>query len=355
MKGFIGNMMAFDRSTQMDSKYFIQRYWVIFTATVTGSTPNGFVEFYDDLSLLDTGKLNGAFEASFTTNLLTDGAHAITAVYLGDANNDLGYSNQLTHDVEDARPGTTTALALTAVTKPSASGASVTFTATVTGSAPSGDVVFYDGSTLLGTATLNGSAQAALTTSTLPVGWRPITARYLGDAANAPSATSTSLFQTVNPSAGNGKLKVFILAGQSNMQGKAPVEVGRDPNNYNVTNFPGGLGRLRNMLNREPNRYGYLDHPCLAKGIFRALAIEFSLCKQTDMALFLNHNNPITPSHARSTPMDPNHFHPDPRNRRMLSRLRPQRGATPNALPTLPTLRHGGAGYRSTFGTHRLS
>jgi alpha-galactosidase len=134
----------------------------------------------------------------------------------------------------------------------------VTFTATVTGSSPTGSVAFYDGITLLGTTALNGSAQAALTTSGLAVGWRPITARYLGNAANGPSTTSSALFQSITPPAGNGKLKVFILAGQSNMQGKGRVELGRDPNNYNNTNFVGGLGTLRNMLNKNPNKYGYL-------------------------------------------------------------------------------------------------
>jgi alpha-galactosidase len=57
------------------------------------------------------------------------------------------------------------------------------------------------------------------------------------------------------------KLKVFILAGQSNMQGKGRVETGRDPDNPSITGFPGGLGSLRNMLNRNPAGYGYLADP----------------------------------------------------------------------------------------------
>jgi alpha-galactosidase len=69
------------------------------------------------------------------------------------------------------------------------------------------------------------------------------------------------LFQTVNPPAGNGKLKVYILAGQSNMQGKGRVETGRDPNNIANTSLAGGLGSLRNMLNKNPSKYGYLADP----------------------------------------------------------------------------------------------
>ncbi len=122
-------------------------------------------------------------------------------------------------------------------------------------------MTFYNGTAVLGTAALNGSAQAVLTTTALAVGWNAITARYQGDATHAPSATAAALFQTVNPPAGNGKLKVYILAGQSNMLGKGRVETGRDPNNLTGTEFAGGLGSLRNMLNKNPAKYGYLADP----------------------------------------------------------------------------------------------
>ncbi len=62
---------------------------------------------------------------------------------------------------------TITTLALTNGTNPSNGGAALTFTATVTGPSPTGSVMFYDGLTLIGTGTLNGSNQASVTTSTL--------------------------------------------------------------------------------------------------------------------------------------------------------------------------------------------
>jgi alpha-galactosidase len=160
--------------------------------------------------------------------------------------------------VNETRPATTTTLVSGA--NPSSYGAAVTFTATVSGGA-TGSVMFSNGTAGLGTAALNGSGQAFLTTTGLAVGWNAITARYQGDATHAPSATAAPLFQAVNPPAGNGKLKVYILAGQSNMQGKGVVETGRDPNNLAVTNFAGGLGSLRNMLNKNPAKYGYLADP----------------------------------------------------------------------------------------------
>ena len=93
---------------------------------------------------------------------------------------------------------TTTTLALTSGSTPAAVGASLTFTATVAGSAPTGDVNFYDGVTLVSTQALSGNT-AAFTTSSLALGTHPITARYVGNTANDPSVSPTVAVQVVNP------------------------------------------------------------------------------------------------------------------------------------------------------------
>jgi autotransporter-associated beta strand protein len=229
-----------------------------FTATVAGNSPTGGVSFYDGLALIGSGTLNGSRQATLTTSALGGGSHAITAQYAGDAGHAPSASATLTQTVVEDRPATTTTL--TSGGSPSNHGAAVTFTATVSGSA-TGSVSFYNGSTFLGAAALNGSAQAVLSTTGLGIGWNAITARYRGAVTHAPSATTAALFQTVNPPAGNGKLKVYILAGQSNMQGKGRVETGRDPNNPTTTGFAGGLGSLRHMLHKDPAKYGYLADP----------------------------------------------------------------------------------------------
>ncbi|MCK9914034.1 Ig-like domain repeat protein [Microbacteriaceae bacterium K1510] len=87
-------------------------------------------------------------------------------------------------------------VALIASPNPSFVGQAVTFTATVSGSSPTGSVTFKDGATTLGTSTL-GSGQATLTTSALTSGTHAITAVYGGDANNA-SVTSSVLSQTVS-------------------------------------------------------------------------------------------------------------------------------------------------------------
>ena len=232
-----------------------------FTATVAGSSPTGSVVFYDGLTALGTVALNGSAQASLSTSKLTAAVHEITAWYLGNGSNAPSVSAPLIQTVVETRPATTTTQALTSGSNPSSFGGSVTFTATVTGTAPTGMVTFYDGTVALGGSALSGSAQASWSVSNLASGWHPITSQYEGDANNAPSATATSMFQTVNPPAGNGKVKVFILAGQSNMVGKGRVETGRDPNNIANTSLVGGLGSLRNMLNNNPNKYGYLADP----------------------------------------------------------------------------------------------
>lgn len=234
---------------------------VTFTATVAGTAAAGSVSFYDGLTLIGTGTLNGSLQASISTTALGGGVHAITAQYTGSSPST---SAALAQTVNETRTATTTTLV--SGTNPSSQWIPVTFTATVSGASPTGSVTFYDDTTALGTATLNSSAQASLTIANLPVGWRAITARYAGSATLAPSASTTPLFQSVKPPAGNGKLKVFILAGQSNMQGKGGVEPGRDPNNFADTSLVGGLGSLRNMLNKNPAKYGYLANPALPVG-----------------------------------------------------------------------------------------
>ena len=84
---------------------------------------------------------------------------------------------------------------------PSTLGSSVTFTATVSvsGGTPTGTMMFNDGSTSLGTATLV-SGQAAFSTSLLAAGPHSITAVYSGD-TNFLLSTSSALSQTVQQAA----------------------------------------------------------------------------------------------------------------------------------------------------------
>ena len=94
---------------------------------------------------------------------------------------------------------TTTNLSSSA--NPSVFGQGVTLTATVTANTPephtpTGTVTFEDGSSVLGTGTLNSSGQATLAVSNLAVGAQTITAAYGGDSSFVKS-TSAPLSQQV--------------------------------------------------------------------------------------------------------------------------------------------------------------
>jgi alpha-galactosidase len=232
---------------------------VTFTATVSGGSPTGTVAFYDGLTQLGSAALNGSFQASISTTALPEGTRNVVAQYQGDATYASSTSPLLAVQVVDSRVATTTTVALTSGSNPSTSGASVSYTATVAGASPTGTVQFYDRDNLIGDSALDGSSQAGITTNALPDGVRRITAKYSGDLANKPG--SGIYTQQVNPPAGNGKLKVFILAGQSNMQGHGRTEYGRNPENLTGPLIVGGIGSLRGATTRDPLKYGYLLDP----------------------------------------------------------------------------------------------
>jgi hypothetical protein len=93
-----------------------------------------------------------------------------------------------------AKTNTTTTLAASPTS--ANAGANVTLTATVTGTGATGTVTFVDGSTTLGSGTLNASGVATLTVSTLAVGSHSITAVYSGD-SSFNGSTSSAVTVTV--------------------------------------------------------------------------------------------------------------------------------------------------------------
>jgi len=180
---------------------------VTLTATVSGNAPTGTVAFKDGAATVAgcsavalTGN-GSARTATCTTSSLAVGSHAMTAQYSGDAGNAPSTSAQLTQTINAAIVATATVLASSQ--NPSTQGQSVTFTATVTGTAPTGSVTFKDGtSTLAGCSAValsgNGNSRAATcTSSSLATGSHAVTAQYSGGAGNAAS-TSATLTQTVN-------------------------------------------------------------------------------------------------------------------------------------------------------------
>jgi large repetitive protein len=174
---------------------------VTFTATVSptntgGTTPTGSVAFSADGNLLPSGtvELTGGV-ARYSTALLTQGTHTIKAVYASDTNGLASTSNSFLQTVNLA----TTSTGLTTNNPTVQVGTSVTFTATVAGvpaTAPTGSVIFKNGTTVLGTVPVNAAGVAFLADSTLASGTHTITAVYEGDGSYATS-TSPNLTETI--------------------------------------------------------------------------------------------------------------------------------------------------------------
>lgn len=175
---------------------------VTFSANVTTGAGTGAltgtVTFNDGTTKLGTVTLDSSSNAVFSTPSLTVGSHSIKASYSGDKLHFASDSNVVSQVVNEA-----TAVTLTSSANPSAIGAPLTFTATVSiaaggGVTPDGTVTFMDGGTSIGTATLNASAVATLTVSSLADGLHSITAVYAGDPANyILGSTSAVLKQDV--------------------------------------------------------------------------------------------------------------------------------------------------------------
>jgi hypothetical protein len=163
---------------------------VTLTATVSPSTATGIVTFYHGTTSLGTGPLKGGV-ATLALATLSLGAHSLTAIYGGDANDTGSTSPPLIQVVQNA-----TTTVLTSSPNPSVSGQKVILTATVTPSTATGTVTFYHGSTVFGTGTLIGGI-ATYKTTTLSVGTHALTASYGGDANDAAS-TSAAIYQVVS-------------------------------------------------------------------------------------------------------------------------------------------------------------
>ena len=176
---------------------------VTFTATIAAvspgsGTPSGTVTFKDGATSLSTNTLSGG-SATYSTSTLSATSHSLTATYNGDTNFNTNTSSVLAQTV--TKSDTTTTLASSA--NPSVFGQSVIFTATVTAvapgsGAPTGSVVFQDGTNSLATNSLV-SGSATYTNSTLSVTSHLITAIYSGSTNfNGSDTTASPITQVVN-------------------------------------------------------------------------------------------------------------------------------------------------------------
>ena len=200
--------------------------------TVAGTifSLTGTVTFLDNGATI-LGKAPVASNTATLSGIALSGSlnHSITAVYSGDVN---------------WLPSSSTPLALLAITQPDivvltanlstvGPGQAVILTATVTPTStpaltgeqnPTGNVVFYNGTTVLGesplaAALLSDSSVATLTLSTLPGGQDTVYAVYLGDlfydAETSNLLTLTVQDFTITPAPSNPGTNLTIVQGSS--------------------------------------------------------------------------------------------------------------------------------------------
>jgi uncharacterized protein (TIGR03118 family) len=190
---------------------------VTITANVTAGpgnagSPTGTVTFLDGSNRLGTAPLvagSATLDAIFTVA----GVHAITAQYSGDGVF-LPSSQQIPLQVT----GLATTLTLTAPAN-AATGSAVTLTASITsaGGIPTGQIVFHEGSTSLGTSPLDGAGVAVLRINTLAAGVHSLSASYSGDGkfSGSTSAAVTINIANVDFSLGATPTTAAVIAGQS--------------------------------------------------------------------------------------------------------------------------------------------
>jgi hypothetical protein len=157
---------------------------VTLTAAVSPSSATGTVTFYNGTVDIGSSPVS-AGSASLTTSFAAGGTATLHAVYSGDYNYVSSTSNSLTMNISGPLVTMTT---LQASASSVEIGGNVTLTATLSPVTVTGTVMFYNGSTAIGTANVNAGV-ATLNTTFASSGNMTLEAIL---ATNASWATSTS-------------------------------------------------------------------------------------------------------------------------------------------------------------------
>jgi Bacterial Ig-like domain (group 3) len=187
---------------------------VILTAIVSANLPgsgfpSGSVTFTDFGNVVGTATLSGG-QATVNAGSLAMGNHSIKASYSGSsefiASSSIAYGEAVVKG--------STATALHSAPNPSTFGNAVTLTAVVGAMAPAsgvpaGMVTFKDGTTVMGSRSLDSSGRATFSTASLSVGNHTISAVYGGDSHftgssdNSFDQTVTASLTAIGPTAAN--------------------------------------------------------------------------------------------------------------------------------------------------------
>jgi hypothetical protein len=157
--------------------------------------PTGSVQFSEGANSLGTVALSVAGTAGVSTSALAVGTHSAFADYAGDTNFYAHTSSVISQDVNKAPTTTTT----TSSGNPEVVGDTVTFNLSVKpalNGVPSGTIALLDGTSSIGSTTLDAAGNANINISNFTAGSHSITGSYAGD-TNFTASTSPILNQRI--------------------------------------------------------------------------------------------------------------------------------------------------------------
>src|SRR5690242_12035820 len=169
------------------------------TLTLSGSAEaNSTVKVFAGATLLGTATANGTGAWTFATAALTNGAHSFTATATDAAGNTGAASGALAVTIDTVAPSAPTIAAFSPDSGTAGDHLTDANTLTLSGSAEANSTVkVFDGATLLGTATANGTGAWTFATAALTNGAHSFTATAT-DAAGNTGAASGALAVTID-------------------------------------------------------------------------------------------------------------------------------------------------------------
>ncbi|MBS0356083.1 MAG: DUF4214 domain-containing protein, partial [Proteobacteria bacterium] len=190
------------------------------TPVITGTAEaNASIKLYDTdgTTLLGTTKADGSGKWSITSSTLVDGSHSLTVKQTDVAGNVSSASSTLTLDIDTSVPSEPGTPSLAVGSDSGTLGDSLTKVTTpvITGTGTVGDTVSLydtDGTTVLGTAVVDGSGNWSITSSTLSDGVHTFTVKQ-SNAAGTASSASKALALTIDATAPTAPGRPVLSAG----------------------------------------------------------------------------------------------------------------------------------------------
>ena len=206
--------------------------------TLAGTAEAGStVKVYDGATLLGSALASGTGAWSYTTAVLPNGGHSLTATATDAAGNTGVASSALNVTIDTTAPTTPTITSFSTDSGVVGDGITNDNALTLAGTAEAGSTVkVYDGATLLGSALASGTGAWSYTTAVLPNGGHSLTATAT-DAAGNTGAASSALNVTIDTTAPAAP----VITGDTIVNTNEMMLTGTAEANSKVTIFEGSM------------------------------------------------------------------------------------------------------------------